>query len=76
MKDRIDFSQFSDEMSIEVNIWDIIPNELDYLSLSDCPLLISRMIVEHIPFLAQIMGLPLQHIPHTSQKKCLKKVKW
>ena len=71
MKDRIDLYKLSDEMPTEVNIWGIIPNEVDYLSLkSDFTKLISSMIVEHNHFLALIYeGLPLQHIPHKFSKE-------
>ena len=71
-KNRIDFSKFSDEIPTEVNIWDIIPNEVDYPSLK---WFCYRMIVEqHIPFLgSDYERLPLQHTPHKFSKEMSKK---
>ena len=71
VKDRIEFSQFSSKTPTAVNIFDIIPDEHDYKSLkSDFAVLISRMIVEYMPFFStDYKGIPLQHIPHKYSKQ-------
>ena len=65
-RDRVDFSRYSNEAPTEVNAFDVLPTEEDYKSLkADFSTLVSRMMVEHIPFFStDFKGLPVKHIPH------------
>ncbi len=65
VKDRIDFSEYSDVAPQEVNAFDVIPTEEDYKSLkSDFSVLVSQAIVEFLPFFSAI-----SHIPHRYSKE-------
>ena len=67
VKDRIAFSNLSGEIRTEVNIlFDVIPGEEDYKALKqDFTILLSRLLVEHLPFFnSDYKGLVPSHIPH------------
>ena len=66
VKDRIAFSNLSGEIRTEVNIFDVIPGEEDYKALKqDFIILLSRLLVEHLPFFnSDYKGLVPSHIPH------------
>ena len=71
VKDRISFSLFDDKVPTCVNAYDVIPNESDYQSLkSNFVVLVSRIIVEYMPFFnTDYKGIPQQHIPHKYTKQ-------
>jgi len=71
VKDRIAFSQFSSKTPTEVNVFDILPDDNDYKSLkSDFAVLVSRMIVEYMPFFsADYKGISSKYIPHKYSKQ-------
>lgn len=71
VKDRVDFSSISSEMRTEVNVFHVIPDDNDYEALkSDFKVLVSRLIVKHMPFFSiDYRGIPPTHIPHKYSKQ-------
>ena len=71
VKDRIDFSEYSDVAPQEVNAFDVIPTEEDYKSLkNDFSVLVSRAIVKFLPFFSSdYKDLAQSHIPHRYSKE-------
>lgn len=71
VKDRVDFSEFSDTTPTEVTPFDIIPTLEDYKSLkNDFSVLVARQIVQFIPFFSMdYEGLVENHIPHKYSKE-------
>ena len=69
MKDRIDFSEYSDVAPQEVNAFDVIPTEEDYKSMkSDFSVLVA--IVKFLPFFSSdYKDLAQSHIPHRYSKE-------
>lgn len=71
VKDRVNFSSFSSEVRTEVNVFDVIPdcNDLEMLK-SNFKILVSRLIVKHMPFFStDYKGIPQRHIPHKYSKE-------
>ena len=71
MKDRIDFSEYSDVAQQKVDAFDVITTEEDYKSLkSDFSVLVSRAIVKFLPFFtSDYKDLVQSHIPHRYSKE-------
>ena len=69
-KVRINFSAYSNEAPMDVNAFDVLPTREDYISLKkDFSTLVTRIILEYIPFFAvDFKGLPVKHIPHLYSK--------
>lgn len=75
VKDRIDFSPFSNKPATEISAFDVLPSQDDYTSLkAHFSILISRLIVKYIPFFTDdFKGLPVEHIPHRYAKEMSQK---
>ncbi len=74
VKDRVDYSCYSDKRSGEINLFDILPTPADYSSLKeDFSVTVSRIIFENLLFFQEnFQGLVQQHVPHkfsTEQSK-------
>ena len=75
VKDRIEFCHLSSKAASEVNIFAVIPSADDLKCLkSDFTVLVSRLIVEYIPFFSEdYKGLPAEHIAHKFSEEMSRK---
>ena len=75
VRDRVNFDGLSNERRTEVNVFDILPTDEDYMLLKkNFSILISRMIVKFLPFFSSdFKGLPTKHIPHEHSTEMAKK---
>ena len=74
VKDRIDFSEFSEEppsVSPHPPLHELLPTgEDDKVMLSNFGILITRMLVKHIPFFSAVFSdVVVEHIPHMYSKE-------
>ena len=66
VKDRIDYSSFSDDKPAQLNLYSVLPDTTDYESLrKDFTVLVSRIIVTYLPFFSKhFKKSVVQHITH------------